>query len=86
MDAGIIRPNTSPDLDNYVKLLLDALNGLIWEDDRYIIEMHSAKYFTTGEPKLELFVEQHDIPSKRKEMEESGINAPNEAHLDMFFD
>ena len=56
MEEKQIRPNKSPDLDNYVKLILDALNGKLWEDDRYIVEMHSVKYYTTNTPKIEIVV------------------------------
>ena len=56
MDQGLIRPNKSPDLDNYVKLILDALNGRLWEDDRYIVEMHSVKFYTTTTPRIEIKV------------------------------
>ena len=52
MDKGYIRPNKTPDLDNYTKLALDALNDILWEDDRYIIEIHATKYYSTTQPRL----------------------------------
>lgn len=32
-----------PDVDNIVKLILDALNGHAWEDDKSVIECHVIK-------------------------------------------
>lgn len=34
--AGEIRPTTKPDIDNCVKALFDACNGICWGDDRQI--------------------------------------------------
>lgn len=33
-----------PDIDNLIKFVLDALNGLVWQDDRIISEIHARKY------------------------------------------
>ena len=64
MEQGHIRPAKSPDLDNYVKLILDALNGLLWVDDRYIVEMHSGKFYTTNIPRTELIVDVLSTPTR----------------------
>ena len=32
------------DLDNYVKLIMDALNGRAWVDDRQIVAMSARKF------------------------------------------
>lgn len=34
------------DLDNIAKTILDALNGLAYEDDKQIVELHTEKYYT----------------------------------------
>lgn len=34
---GRIKKTTIPDVDNLMKLTLDALNGLVWTDDRNVI-------------------------------------------------
>lgn len=41
-----IRPSSKPDIDNLVKFVLDALNGLWWSDDARICELISAKFYT----------------------------------------
>lgn len=44
-----------PDLDNYVKLLLDSLNGLAWRDDSRIVSMTVSKgYVDSGDERAEL--------------------------------
>ncbi len=68
MDRGDIRPNINPDVDNYVKLVLDALNGIIWEDDRYIVEIHASKYYSIN-PRIEIFVDQIPEIKHRKDLE-----------------
>ena len=50
------------DLDNIAKTILDALNGLAYEDDKQIIELHTEKYYTPGnveyvEVKIETLVD-----------------------------
>jgi len=42
-------PAVRPDLDNYLKGLLDALNGLLWHDDAQIVEMHALKLYDEPE-------------------------------------
>lgn len=86
MDLGYIRPNKSPDLDNYVKLVLDALNGILWEDDRYIIEMHSGKFYTTSEPKIEIVMEHVEQPQYMNEAESIITGYNQHKDLDLFFE
>lgn len=38
-----------PDVTNYVKLVEDALNGVVWEDDRQIVRAYNAKDFAAEE-------------------------------------
>lgn len=42
---GRIQPSTKPDLDNYIKSVLDACNGLLFEDDNAICEIHARKLY-----------------------------------------
>ena len=37
--------DTRPDIDNGIKLLLDALNGLAWEDDGQVVKITAEKYY-----------------------------------------
>lgn len=36
-----------PDLDNVMKLVLDALNGVAYEDDSQVVEVHGVKEWRT---------------------------------------
>ena len=50
-------PVTAPDLDNYLKLLLDALNKFAFADDGQIVQLHADKVY--GEtPMIEVWIEE----------------------------
>ena len=46
---GAILPDKKPDIDNVLKVVLDALNGLAYDDDKQVIEAICRKYYTDGE-------------------------------------
>ena len=38
-------PDTfKPDADNEAKLVMDALNGLVWADDAQVVDLHVVKH------------------------------------------
>lgn len=43
--TGVHRPTVKPDLDNYIKSTLDALNGVIWKDDAQIVSLKADKIY-----------------------------------------
>lgn len=51
------RPVGKPDLDNWIKLPMDALNGLVWTDDCQVVEFApgTGKWYSTN-PRLELSI------------------------------
>ena len=40
LDIWLYRPARRGDIDNYNKALLDALQGVVYEDDKQVVEMH----------------------------------------------
>lgn len=51
-------PHTKkPDADNVAKAVLDALNGLAFDDDSRICDLRATKRYTLGEPRIEVTLE-----------------------------
>jgi Holliday junction resolvase RusA-like endonuclease len=50
---GRVNPTTRPDIDNYVKLVCDAMNGLFWQDDAQIVSMTMRKRYSDT-PRIEV--------------------------------
>ena len=38
-------PTGKPDSDNYAKLILDALNGVVWRDDSQVVRLFAEKTY-----------------------------------------
>ena len=53
---GVIRPITKPDTDNYVKGVLDALNGTVLKDDSVVCEIFAQKFYSER-PRIEVFID-----------------------------
>lgn len=43
--VGKIRPTTKPDCDNIIKVVLDALNGVAYYDDKQVVCVSCNKYY-----------------------------------------
>ena len=48
------------DIDNYMKLLLDCCNGIIWEDDQQIAQINAFKNYASDAGSIDLVVEEID--------------------------
>lgn len=48
-----------PDIDNLIKFVFDALNGIFWKDDRYIERVTAVKVFN-GDPRTEVVIMEVD--------------------------
>jgi crossover junction endodeoxyribonuclease RusA len=48
----------SGDLDNRLKVLLDALSGSAYHDDKQIVELHAYRYEDKARPRVEVTIEE----------------------------
>ncbi len=50
-------PTTRPDIDNYIKLVFDSLDGILFQDDAQIIRLQARKEY--GNPsRIEITIEE----------------------------
>lgn len=54
---GFEKPTKKPDLDNIVKSVLDALNGVVYQDDCQIISIHATKCYAS-EPGVDVMIKE----------------------------
>jgi Holliday junction resolvase RusA-like endonuclease len=43
--SGELFPTSKPDLDNLAKIVLDALNGILWADDCQVVKLEITKEY-----------------------------------------
>ena len=57
---GFIAPTKRPDLDNFIKAVLDGCDGVVWRDDSQVVGLDARKHF--GEqPGVRVVVVQADV-------------------------
>lgn len=59
----VYRPAKRGDLDNYSKVLLDALNGVAYEDDGQIVEIHAYRHDDKSNPRVEVEITERTNPN-----------------------
>ena len=57
MLAGQIRPTKKPDVDNLIKAVCDALNGIAYHDDAQVTSVFCAKFYDE-EPRLVIQIDE----------------------------
>ena len=57
----VLRPDKKPDMDNILKVVLDALNEVAYEDDKQVVELIGRKYYTPGDGYLWINVREVDV-------------------------
>lgn len=60
--AGLVMPAQRPDLDNYVKAVLDGCNGEVWRDDCQIVGIAAMKRYG-AEPGVRVEAERAGVAS-----------------------
>lgn len=53
---NINRPSKKPDIDNTLKVVLDALNGVAYEDDKQVVEVICRKWYSQSTGFLKISV------------------------------
>jgi len=46
------------DIDNVCKVVLDALNGIVWVDDNLVDELHVFRKFDKENPRVEIIIKE----------------------------
>jgi hypothetical protein len=44
--SGVERPTKKPDIDNIIKIYLDAMNGIIYRDDTQVVRVSAKKVYS----------------------------------------
>lgn len=52
---GTVLPIVKPDCDNYIKSLLDGMNGVVWKDDALITDIFAHKRYS-DKPRIEITI------------------------------
>ena len=50
-------PTGRPDLDNYIKAVMDALNGWVWKDDSQIVHVEACKLYDWTERRARIYLD-----------------------------
>lgn len=53
----VYRARKSGDLDNRIKPLLDALQGVVYYDDKQVVEIHAFRFDDKKNPRIEITIE-----------------------------
>ncbi|MFX3617961.1 MAG: RusA family crossover junction endodeoxyribonuclease [Sporolactobacillus sp.] len=53
--AGTLRPTKKPDVDNVAKGVMDAMTGIIWQDDKQVVKLDVEKFYSQ-QPRVEVRV------------------------------
>lgn len=56
LSIRLYRPQRRGDVDNYLKVMLDSLNGIAWHDDDQVVELHVYRHDDRKNPRVEIEV------------------------------
>jgi len=57
VEIDVYRPRRSGDLDNRLKVTMDSLEGIAYEDDAQVVELHARRFDDKHNPRVEVRVE-----------------------------
>lgn len=72
--ASALRPTTKPDSDNVAKLVLDAMNGVVYVDDLQAVSVTIMKFYSER-PGLEVIVSEIDAMTAQVKTRPANQNA-----------
>lgn len=58
--VGVLRPCVTPDYDNLAKACADALTGIVFRDDKFIVNAQIQKFYS-DRPRVEMEVREVDF-------------------------
>jgi Holliday junction resolvase RusA-like endonuclease len=65
--VGIVRPTVTPDFDNLAKACADSLQGIVFRDDKFIVDAHIQKFYS-DRPRVEMEVREVDVVIRQSEL------------------
>lgn len=60
IELNVYRPRKSGDLDNILKVILDSLQGYVYENDKQIAKIVAVRYDDKHNPRVEIKVYQRE--------------------------
>ena len=54
---GILKPTKKPDADNVLKCFMDAMNGIVYLDDKQVVNIHLKKIYAET-PAVEIMIKE----------------------------
>lgn len=61
VSIGVYRPARRRDLDNCLKVVLDALQGYLYENDDQIVEIHARRFDDKHNPRVEISISEVEL-------------------------
>lgn len=62
--VGMVFPTKKPDIDNIIKIIMDALNGVAYPDDKWIVSLSASKEYSET-PRVEVTIKEHYDDTER---------------------
>lgn len=57
LSVTLFRPSRRLDLDNGLKIVIDAMNGIAWNDDSQIVEIHALRLDDPSNPRILMLID-----------------------------
>lgn len=70
-ECNSIRPTKKPDIDNVVKSVLDALNGVAYKDDTQVTELSVRKWWTADNDRIDVWIDKAKVGTQNDGQDEN---------------